>query len=30
MKPLSHRELALTAALAAVSSVVQLIHVGYQ
>jgi len=30
MKPLSHRELALTAALAAVSAVVQLIHLGYQ
>jgi len=30
MKPLSNRELALTAALAAVSAVVQLIHIGYQ
>lgn len=30
MKPLSNRELALTAALAAVSTVVQLIHLGYQ
>lgn len=30
MKSLSHRELALTAALAAVSAVVQLIHLGYQ
>ena len=30
MKPLSNRELALTAALAAVSAVVQLVHLGYQ
>lgn len=30
MKSLSNRELALTAALAAVSAVVQLIHLGYQ